>query len=66
VPVTEKPIKPGWPTHSGIGYTQIRICIAFIGGTRERPQEFEKRLRYFIEMTEKNKQFGFGGVEKYY
>ncbi len=22
--------------------------------------------RYFIEMTKKNKQFGLGGIEKYY
>jgi uncharacterized protein YdeI (YjbR/CyaY-like superfamily) len=43
-----------------------RIRIAFIEGARNRPQEFEKRLKYFIEMTEKDKQFGFGGIEKYY
>jgi len=43
-----------------------RIRIAFIEGARNRPAEFEKRLRYFIKMTEKNKQFGFGGIEKYY
>ena len=44
----------------------IRIRIAFIDTARERPQEFEKRLRYFIQMTEKNKQFGFGGIKKHY
>jgi uncharacterized protein YdeI (YjbR/CyaY-like superfamily) len=43
-----------------------RIRIAFIEGARKRPVEFNKRLRYFIKMTEKNKQFGFGGIEKYY
>ena len=43
-----------------------RIRIAFIEGARNRPGEFKKRLKYFIEMTEKNKQFGFGGIEKYY
>jgi len=43
-----------------------RIRIAFIDAARKRPQEFEKRLRYFIEMTEQNKQFGFGGIEKHY
>lgn len=42
-----------------------RIRIAFIDGARNRPKEFEKRLRYFIEMTEKDKQFGFG-IETYY
>lgn len=45
-------------------YKQIRV--AFIDGARKRPQEFQKRLKHFIRMTEKNKQFGFGGIEKYY
>ena len=43
-----------------------RIRVAFIEGARNRPEEFRKRLRYFIEMTEKNKVFGFGGIEKHY
>jgi uncharacterized protein YdeI (YjbR/CyaY-like superfamily) len=46
------------------GYKRIRI--AFIDGARNRPAEFQKRLRYFLRMTAKNKQFGFGGIEKYY
>ncbi len=46
--------------------TYKRIRIAFIDGARKRPEEFKKRLRYFIEMSEKNKQFGFGGIDKYY
>lgn len=37
-----------------------RIRIAFIDGARHRPEEFKKRLKHFIEMTEKDKQFGFG------
>ena len=43
-----------------------RIRIGFIEGARKRPAEFKKRLRYFIKMTEKNKQYGFGGIEKHY
>jgi hypothetical protein len=35
-----------------------RIRIGWIDGVRERPGEFEKRLRYFIRMTAKNKTFG--------
>ena len=35
-----------------------RIRIGWIDGSRERPEEFEKRLRYFIRMTAKNKMFG--------
>lgn len=46
------------------GYKRIRV--AFIEGARKRPGEFKKRLAYFIKMTERNKQFGFGGIEKYY
>lgn len=46
------------------GYKRIRV--AFIDGARKRPAEFQKRLRYFIAMTEKNKMFGFGGIEKYF
>jgi uncharacterized protein YdeI (YjbR/CyaY-like superfamily) len=43
-----------------------RIRIGFIEGARKRPEEFKKRLRYFIKMTEKNRQYGFGGIEKHY
>jgi uncharacterized protein YdeI (YjbR/CyaY-like superfamily) len=43
-----------------------RIRIAFIDGARSRPEEFKKRLRYFVEMTQKDKMFGFGGIEKHY
>lgn len=43
-----------------------RIRVGFIEGARKRPAEFKKRLQYFIRMTEKNKQFGFGGMEKHY
>jgi uncharacterized protein YdeI (YjbR/CyaY-like superfamily) len=43
-----------------------RIRIGFIDGARDRPAEFKKRLAYFIRMTEKGKQFGFGGIEKHY
>ncbi|MDP2983455.1 MAG: YdeI/OmpD-associated family protein [Candidatus Latescibacter sp.] len=55
-----------WNNFQGFSESYIRIRIAFIDGARNRPQEFKKRLRYFIEMTEKKKQFGFGGIEKYY
>ncbi len=58
--------KEAWKNFQGLSQSYIRIRIAFIEGARKRPQEFKKRLNYFIEMTEKNKQFGFGGIEKYY
>jgi uncharacterized protein YdeI (YjbR/CyaY-like superfamily) len=44
----------------------IRIRIAYIEGARNRPAEFEKRLANFVRKTEKNEQFGFGGIEKHY
>ena len=55
-----------WKNLQGFSPAYIRIRIAFIDRARHRPPEFEKRLRYFIRMTEKNKQFGFGGIEKHY
>jgi uncharacterized protein YdeI (YjbR/CyaY-like superfamily) len=61
-----KASKKAWKNFQGFSQAYIRIRIAFIDAARNRPQEFKKRLRYFIEMTEQNKQFGFGGIEKYY
>ncbi len=55
-----------WKYFRRFSPSYIRIRIAYIEGARRRPAEFEKRKRHFLEMTEKNKQFGFGGVEKYY
>lgn len=58
--------KQAWKHFQGFSPAYIRIRIAFIEAARKRPQEFEKRLRHFIQMTEKNRQFGFGGIEKHY
>jgi uncharacterized protein YdeI (YjbR/CyaY-like superfamily) len=55
-----------WKNFQRLSEPYIRVRIAFIDAARKRPEEFKKRLRYFIEMTEKNKHFGFGGIEKYY
>jgi uncharacterized protein YdeI (YjbR/CyaY-like superfamily) len=43
-----------------------RIRVGYIDGARDRPEEFQKRLRHFIDATAKNKQFGFGGIQKNY
>lgn len=37
-------------------YRQVRI--AYIDGARVRPDEYTKRLNYFIKMTRQNKRFG--------
>jgi uncharacterized protein YdeI (YjbR/CyaY-like superfamily) len=42
------------------------IRVAYVEGARNRPVEFKKRLNNLVEMTAKNKQFGFGGIEKHY
>ena len=55
-----------WEHYQAFSAPYRRIRVAFINGARGRPEEFRKRLRYFIEMTRKNKIFGFGGIEKYY
>jgi uncharacterized protein YdeI (YjbR/CyaY-like superfamily) len=57
---------PAWKNFRQFTPGYRRIRIAFIEGARNRPEEFRKRLRYFISMTEKNKQFGFGGIKKYF
>jgi len=58
--------KEAWKNFQKFSESYKRIRIAFIDGARKRPEEFKKRLRHFIEMTEKDKMFGFGGIEKHY
>ncbi len=55
-----------WQNFQKFLETDTRIRIAFIASARHRPKEFQKRLNYFIMRTEKNKQFGFRGIDKYY
>lgn len=40
---------------------------AYVDAARKRPDEFQKRLKSFIDKTRQNKIIrGFGGIEKYY
>jgi len=55
-----------WKNFQKLSQPYIRIRTAFIDAARNRPHEFKKRLNYFIKMTEQNKKYGFGGIEKYY
>ena len=56
-----------WKNYQSFSDSYKRIRIAYIVGARNRPDEFEKRLTYFLEMTEKNKLIrGHGGIDKYY
>jgi uncharacterized protein YdeI (YjbR/CyaY-like superfamily) len=50
----------------GFSPAYVRIRVAYIDGARRRPAEFRKRLAHFVRETEANRQFGFGGIEKYY
>lgn len=43
-----------------------RIRVAFIEAARSRPEEFQKRLRNFIEKCAQGKQIGYGGITIYY
>lgn len=47
-----------WKNYRRFTLTYRRIRIGWIDGSRNRPEYFKKRLRYFIAMTEKNKRFG--------
>ena len=58
--------KTAWQNYQNFSPTYKRVRVAFIEGARTRPEEFNKRLNYFISMSEKNKLFGFGGIEEYF
>ncbi len=58
--------KTTWKNFQQFSESYQRIRIAFIDGARNRPAEFQKRLKYFMKMTEKNKRIGFGGIAKHY
>ena len=55
-----------WKHFRGFSPAYVRIRIAYIDGARRRPAEFRKRLAHFVRETEANRQFGFGGIDKYY
>ncbi|MBQ4289645.1 MAG: YdeI/OmpD-associated family protein [Clostridia bacterium] len=44
-----------------------RIRVAYIDAARNRPEEFARRLKNFVEKTRQGKIIrGYGGVEQYY
>ena len=47
-----------WRNFCNFPESYQRIRIGWINGARRRPAEFEKRLKYFLKMTAKNKKFG--------
>ena len=58
--------KAAWKNYNRFSEAYKRIRLAYIDHARKQPEEFKKRLRNFINKTRKNKQIGFGGIEKYY
>jgi len=58
--------KVAWENFQKFSLQYQRIRVAYVEGARDRPDEFSKRLNNLIKMTEKNKQFGFGGIQKNY
>ena len=55
-----------WKNYGGFSDAYKRIRIAYIDSSRERPDEFKKRLDNFIRATRQNRKIGYGGIEKYY
>ncbi|WP_025068878.1 YdeI/OmpD-associated family protein [Bacteroides gallinarum] len=56
-----------WENYWRFSEPYKRIRIAYIEAARNRPEEFQKRLRHFIGKTKENKMIeGFGGIKKYY
>lgn len=56
-----------WEYFQSFSEPYKRIRVAYIDASRDRPEEFEKRLNHFIERTAQGKLIsGFGGIEKYY
>lgn len=56
-----------WENYLTFSEPYKRIRVAYIDAARERPEEFAKRLKSFIEKTRRGKLItGYGGIEKYY
>ena len=56
-----------WENYVTFSEAYKRIRIAYIDAARHRPEEFEKRLKSFIDKTRAGKLIsGYGGIEKYY
>jgi len=54
-----------WQNFQCYSESYQRIRIAYVDSARERPAEFEKRLKHLVRMTGQNKQFGHD-IVKYY
>lgn len=56
-----------WENYNTFPDAYRRIRVAYIDAARKRPEEFEKRMKSFLEKTRQNRRIpGFGGIDKYY
>jgi len=62
--IKENPV--AWEIYNNFSPAYQRNRIAYINGSRKYPEYFSKRLAYFIKNTKENKQYGYGGIEKYF
>ena len=58
--------KIAWDNFRKFSPAYQRIRVGYVERARSHPAEFEKRLANLIKKSGQNKQFGFGGIEKYY
>jgi len=57
--------RQAWDNFQAYSGSYQRIRVAFIDTVRKRPEVFQKRLRYFLKMTEQGKQYGHD-IQDYY
>jgi len=56
-----------WENFNAFSEPYKRIRVAYIESARDRPDEFDKRLRNFVRMTAENRMIsGYGGTDIYY
>lgn len=56
-----------WRNYEQFTEPYKRIRVAYVDAARDRPEEFDKRLKNFIDKTREGKLImGYGGIEKYY
>ena len=55
-----------WQNFQGFSPAYQRIRVAYIDAGRARPEVYESRLKNFVKATEKGRQIGYGGIDKYF
>ncbi len=55
-----------WKHFQGFSPAYQRIRVAYIDVARVRPEVFVSRLESLVKASEKGKQIGYGGIDKYF